>query len=81
MNDLESMSTEELWRTIERSGKAAQEHMNWLEYLDTVRVCSALIDSRIQSFNRKARAERLLKKHSVPQFVAGERLEKEEVSL
>lgn len=79
MNELESISTEGLWRVIEECGRAAQKHLNWLEYLDRVKICSALIDSRIQSFERTARAEKLLKKHREPQTVAGEASEKREV--
>jgi len=79
MNNLEELSTEELWGIVKENAKAAQRHTNWLDRLDAVRICAALIDSRIQSFHRKARAEKLLKRHAVPAQMAGRTSTKEEV--
>lgn len=71
MNNLEELATDELWALVEANAKAAQRHTNWLDCLDAVRICAALIDSRIQSFHRKARAEKLLRRHGVPAQTAG----------
>ena len=79
MNNLEKLPTDELWAIVEENAKAAQRHTNWLDCLDAVRMCAALIDSRIQSFHRKARAEKLLKRHGVPAQMAGRTSTKEEV--
>ncbi len=81
MNDLEGMSTGELWKVIEERGRLAQEHMNWLEHLDAIKICVALIDSRIGSFQRRARAEKLLKKHRDSQSAAGENSRNREVRI
>jgi len=79
MNEIENLATEKLWKIVEESGQDAQNHVNWIDYLEVIRVCCALIDSRIQSFERKARAEKLLKNSSLVQKRAREISEKEEV--
>ena len=62
MNDIEAMSTEELWRAISHQAQEAQRTTHWLELLENIRLACALIDQRISAFQRKMRTERLLAK-------------------
>jgi hypothetical protein len=60
MNDLESLSTQELWAAIEQNARDAQQHTRWVEYLDNVKICSAVIGGRIQRFEHERRIKQLL---------------------
>jgi len=63
MNDFGKASTTELWEAIESNASSAQGHTNWVECLDNIRVLVALIDERIEVFQRKKRREQLLREH------------------
>ena len=63
MKDFEKISTDELWRTIAENAEFARRHTNWVECLDDIRVLVALIDERIEVFQRRMRTEQLLREH------------------
>ena len=63
MKDFRNIPTNELWSAIEENARLAQKHVYWLEYLDNVRVLCALIDERIEVFERRMRIERAMKEH------------------
>lgn len=63
MKDFEQISTEQLWEAIEANARAAHERLNWVEYLDNIRVLVALIDERVESFQRRTRIEQVLGEH------------------
>ena len=41
----------------------AQRHVNWVEYLDNIKVLCALIDERIQSHQRRMRLDQVYREH------------------
>jgi hypothetical protein len=63
MKDFRNIPTNELWSAIEENARLAQKHVYWLEYLDNIRVLCALIDERVEVFERKRRTERAMKEH------------------
>ena len=63
MKDFEKASTALLWQAIADNAEMAQKHVNWLEYLDNIRVLCALIDERVETFQRRMRTEQLLGEH------------------
>ena len=63
MNDFRRTSTAELWQAIETNAQEARKHVNWVECLDNIKVLCALIDERIEVFQREKRTEQLLGKH------------------
>ncbi|MDP2897849.1 MAG: hypothetical protein Q8Q12_15045 [bacterium] len=63
MKDFRNIPTNALWSAIEENARLAQKHVYWLEYLDNVRVLCALIDERIEVFERRMRLERAMKEH------------------
>lgn len=63
MKDFEKASTTQLWQAIEHNARLAQEHLNWVEYLDSIRVLCALIDERVETFQRRMRTDQLLREH------------------
>jgi len=63
VKDFEKASTIELWQAIADNAEMAQKHLNWVEYLDNIRVLCALIDERVETFQRKMRTEQLLGRH------------------
>ena len=63
MSNPSQMSTTQLWEAIESNAGDAQEHTNWVECLDNIKVLAALIDERIEVYQRKRRSEQLLRQH------------------
>jgi hypothetical protein len=63
MKDFEKASTAQLWQAIADNAEMAQKHVNWVEYLDNIRVLCALIDERVETFQRRMRTEQLLGQH------------------
>ena len=63
MKDFEKASTALLWQAIADNAEMAQKHVNWVEYLDNIRVLCALIDERVETFQRRMRTEQLLREH------------------
>jgi len=63
MNDFRRISTTQLWHVIEHNAREAQSHTDWVERLDTIKVLCALIDERIEVFQREKRTEQLLGEH------------------
>ena len=63
VKDFEKASTTQLWQAIADNAEMAQKHTNWLEYLDNIRVLCALIDERVETFQRRMRTEQLLREH------------------
>ena len=60
MKDFRKISTAELWNAIEQNAKFAQQHTDWLQYLDNIKVLCALIDERIEVFQRQRRTQQLI---------------------
>ncbi len=63
MKDFEKVSTEQLWDIIKSNAEYALEHTNWVQCLDNIKVLSALIDERIDVFQRRMRTEQLFREH------------------
>ena len=63
MKDHEKVSTDELWEIIKANAQHALEHTNWVQCLDNIKVLSALIDERIEVFQRRMRTEQLFREH------------------
>lgn len=63
MKDFRRTSTEQLWHAIEENARYAQHHTNWVNYLDNIKVLCALIDERIDVFQREMRREQLIQEH------------------
>ena len=63
MKDFEKASTTQLWEAIEHNAQMAQRHLNWVEVLDNIKVLTALIDERVETFQRRMRTEQLLREH------------------
>jgi len=63
MRDFERMSTSDMWAAIAHNAEMAQDHINWVEYLDNIKVLCALIDERVETFQRRQRAEQLRNTH------------------
>jgi hypothetical protein len=63
MKDFRNIPTNELWSAIEENARLAQKHVYWLEYLDNIRVLCALIDERVEVFERRMRIEGAMKEH------------------
>ena len=63
MNDFRKTPTERLWSAIVSNAQLAQKHTGWIEYLDNIKVLCALIDERIEVFQRMKRTEGLLRQH------------------
>jgi len=61
MKDFRRISTAELWRGIEENARYAQKHTDWVMYLDNIKVLCALIDERIELFQRTMRTEQLIR--------------------
>ena len=61
--DFRNVPTNEFWAAIEENARLAQKRVYWLEYLDNIRVLCALIDERVELFERKRRTERAMKEH------------------
>jgi len=59
----DKVPTRYFWEAIEENARRGQEHTNWVEYLDNIRVLCALIDERIERFQREMRTKQLLQKH------------------
>jgi len=60
---LENVPTDRLWEAIEHNAQSALRHVNWVEYLDNIKVLCALIDERIQSHQRRMRLEQVYREH------------------
>jgi len=63
MRDFEWLRTQELWDAIVHNAQQAQHTTNWVELLDNIKVLCALIDERIEVFQRTHRSEQLLSQH------------------
>jgi len=63
MKDFERLATQELWDAIVHNAQQAQHTTNWVELLDNIKVLCALIDERIEVFQRTQRSEQLLTRH------------------
>ena len=63
MKAFDKVPTRYFWEAIEENARRGQEHTNWVEYLDNIRVLCALIDERIERFQREMRTKQLLQKH------------------
>jgi len=63
VKDFEKVSTAELWEAIRENAELALRRTDWLQYLDNIKVLCALIDERIETFQRRMRTERLLREH------------------
>ena len=63
MKDFRKIPTDELWQAIVSNAEHAQSHTDWVECLDNIKVLCALIDERIELFERQTRREQLLLKH------------------
>lgn len=60
MRDFERMATDQLWLAIIGNAQQARHTTNWVELLDNIKVLCALIDERIESFQRTQRSEQLI---------------------
>jgi hypothetical protein len=60
MKDFEWLGTQELWDAIAHNARQARRTTNWVELLDNIKVLCALIDERIEVFQRSQRREQLL---------------------
>jgi hypothetical protein len=65
MRDFEKVTTDQLWEAIAENARQAQCTTNWVELLDNIKVLCALIDERIEVFQRRMRREQLLAEHRV----------------
>ena len=63
MRDFEKVRTDQLWRAIADNAQQAQRTTNWVALLDNIKVLCALIDERIEVFQRRTRVEQLLAEH------------------
>jgi hypothetical protein len=63
MRDFERMATDQLWLAIIGNAQQARHTTNWVELLDNIKVLCALIDERIEVFQRRGRADQLLSQH------------------
>jgi len=63
MKDFERLATQELWDAIAHNAQQARYTINWVELLDNIKVLCALIDERIEVFQRRQRSEQLLSRH------------------
>jgi len=59
------MTTDQMWQAIASNARQAQETTNWVELLDEIKLLCALIDERIDVFQRRIRAEQLLAGHRI----------------
>ena len=63
MKAFDRVTTTQLWQAIEHNAQRGQRHVNWVEYLDNIKVLCALIDERIQSHQRRMRLEQVYREH------------------
>ena len=63
MKAFEKVPTNRLWEAIEHNAQSALRHVNWVEYLDNIKVLCALIDERIQSHQRRMRLGQVYREH------------------
>jgi hypothetical protein len=56
------LKTDDLWDAIACNAQQAQRSTNWVELLDNIKVLCALVDERIEVFQREMRVEQLLAK-------------------
>ena len=55
--------TETFWKAIISNAQAAMQHTNWIACLDNIKVLCAIIDERVDSFERRKRREGLARQH------------------
>ena len=63
MKTFDKVPTTQFWEAIEHNAQMALRHVNWVEYLDNIKVLCALIDERIQAHQRRMRLEQLYREH------------------
>ena len=63
MKTFDKVPTQQFWEAIEHNAQMAQRHLNWVEYLDNIKVLCALIDERIQTHQRRMRLEQVQREH------------------
>jgi len=59
----DKVPTQQFGEAIEHNAQMGQRHVNWVEYLDNIRVLVALIDERIERFQREMRTKQLVEQH------------------
>ena len=55
MKTFNKVPTQQFWEAIEHNAQMGQRHVNWVEYLDNIKVLCALIDERVQAHQRRMR--------------------------
>ena len=63
MNDFGRISTTQLWEAIEHNAKEAQRRTDWVQYLDSIKILCALIDERVEVYQRQRHRDRLIREH------------------
>lgn len=63
MKTFDKVPTSQFWEAIEHNAQMGQRHLNWVEYLDNIKVLCALIDERIQTHQRRMRLEQVHREH------------------
>jgi len=63
MKAFDKVRTQQLWEAIEHNARMGQRHLDWVQYLDNIRVLAALIDERTEAFQRRLRRNQLLAEH------------------
>ena len=72
MKMFDKVPTQQFWEAIEHNAQNGQRHLDWCEALDNIRVLVALIDERVESFQRRMRTEQLLREHRGEFHLSGE---------
>ena len=63
MKTFDKVPTSQFWEAIQHNAQMGQRHLSWVEYLDNIKVLCALIDERVETFQRRMRTEQLLREH------------------
>ena len=63
MKTFDKVPTQQFWEAIEHNAQMGQQHTDWVEYLDNIKVLCALIDERIQTHQRRMRLEQVYREH------------------
>ena len=71
--ELAKASSEDLWRAIIRNAEDALRHLDWISYLDNIKILIAALDQRIDSYQRKQRTDQMIQQHrSMPAYLKEE---------
>ena len=63
MKTFDKVPTQQFWEAIEHNARMGQRHVNWVEYLDNIKVLCALIDERVQAHQRRMRLGQVYREH------------------